>query len=701
MVFAGCVSGGLWKSHDGGNKWSPINDAASNLSITCIYQNPLNPLEIYYGTGEYGKTSGDGIFKSTDGGQTFNALSSTSNQNDFTVINCISHSLTNASTVYVGTMYGLFQSIDAGKNWQKIFNGNVGSVINFADGHILVGTFTGGIYYSANGSNFSRVISSFFPNKADSGKVLLSNSVLFPNVVYTMFGSSAYSNEANLGIYKSSDGGLTWGKRIDSLWFGSSIQSSYGSFMLMLKVHPSDTNKLIIGAMLAKISKDGGKNFNTLETGHSDNVTLCANENSNTFYCGNDGGISKGNWNNLKCTVINNEYNTTQFYGGSYAEIGDVAIAGSQDNGTWYITDSTMTQINGGDGGYSFLSLQDPSIAYSMQQGGFVYLHSKFDTYPGYYQSITPSSNFRTGVDFINLFQMNMLDSKQLYYKTRSGIIKYSGTSNTWERLHSDSVINIKTFNMSNSENPSILMGGMNCFYRLDSVATIVSPQKAIDLTSTIPTAVLYDNWGNITFHPKNNNTCFASFTNPNNMPRIYKIEQVNSNPIWTSISGNLPSRISVYQVQAHPESPDSVLFAATSFGLYYTTNGGITWEKETRIPNVMIFEMKLRPDDNALFLFTFGRSAYRLKTNIRKQTSSLKKIEKQNLSIYPNPSRDYINVVSDITLNYYQIFDLKGREILNSQTSKIDISNLNIGTYIVRAYDDNGIYVTTKFIKE
>lgn len=88
-------------------------------------------------------------------------------------------------------------------------------------------------------------------------------------------------------------------------------------------------------------------------------------------------------------------------------------------------------------------------------------------------------------------------------------------------------------------------------------------------------------------------------------MPRIYKIEQVNSNPIWTPISGNLPSRISVYQVQAHPESPDSVLFAATSFGLYYTTNGGITWEKETRVPNVMILEMKLRPDDNAIFLFT------------------------------------------------------------------------------------------------
>ena len=77
-ILAGGVSGGLWESLDGGQSWTPQNDHAESLNITCMAQAPSDASIFYYGTGESPSnaqvTPGAGLFKSTDGGNTFTQL---------------------------------------------------------------------------------------------------------------------------------------------------------------------------------------------------------------------------------------------------------------------------------------------------------------------------------------------------------------------------------------------------------------------------------------------------------------------------------------------------------------------------------------------------------------------------------------------------------------------------------------------------
>lgn len=148
--------------------------------------------------------------------------------------------------------------------------------------------------------------------------------------------------------------------------------------------------------------------------------------------------------------------------------------------------------------------------------------------------------------------------------------------------------------------------------------------------------------------------------------------------------------------------APDSVLLAATAFGLYYTTNNGKTWIKETRIPNVAIFEMKLRASDKNLFLFTHGRGVWHIELADLKSISPSKDINPIAFKIYPNPTNDILTIDSNFDINNIQIFDLTGKEILQqSNTQQINVSLLPKGVYLLKVFDFNGKFNVQKFIKQ
>ena len=183
---------------------------------------------------------------------------------------------------------------------------------------------------------------------------------------------------------------------------------------------------------------------------------------------------------------------------------------------------------------------------------------------------------------------------------------------------------------------------------------------------------------------------------------RAWRINKANTAaPEWVSIGGDLPSLLPVYQVQAHPDRPDSVLFAATAFGLYCSVNGGKNWMKETRVPNVPIFEMKLRASDRSLFLFTHGRGMYyvSLKDYL---TPTNDVLEKTDIKIFPNPTASVLNIESKGPLSMVQIFDLSGREILTEKKNltAVSVGELSTGAYFVRVFDDKGRFATLKFVK-
>src|SRR6185437_103901 len=100
--------------------WHKINDFFDNIAISCITQNPANPLEIYVGTGEgwgnFDSVSGLGVWKSADGGITWSRLSSTA---PFSFVNSIL--VDRSGNVYIaGFGYGIEKSSDGGATWTKV-----------------------------------------------------------------------------------------------------------------------------------------------------------------------------------------------------------------------------------------------------------------------------------------------------------------------------------------------------------------------------------------------------------------------------------------------------------------------------------------------------------------------------------------------------------------------------------------------------
>ena len=706
LIFAGSVTGGLWRSIDGGQNWAAINDQSAGQKVSSIAENPFNPREIYYGTGEeWNSFPGNGIYKSTDGGLTFEKLPSSS-LSEMTYCNMIVHSTIDSSTLWVGTTRGLFQSTDSGSSWKKIPVSSltasfISGIIHFPDSSMLVSVKGRTLYRTAKAGTepFVEIKDSTFP-KTTVGRIMIANcAIAAPTTVYALFCNNTSNAEAFYGIFRSDDGGLSWKKTTDSQ---VQIGTSYQSYCIMLGVHPRNPNFLIIGALSTRFSRNGGVNWTSFNSGHSDNHVYChaGRGNTNDFFIGNDGGIYKGNFLTLTTgtQVMNKGYTCAQYYAGDYGSTGANCIGGTQDNGTWLYTNGSAEKFYGGDGTYAHIGHQSPSLLYCGTQNGKIYKKEGIANL----SDISPATAIAEGVNFVNQNEINYTDDAQIYYRTNKGIWRTLDRGLTWDKINKTTISNISALAVSKSKDPTVYLAGSGTFYRIENAATIAKESPLKNLSSLLPSTMRSNAFGTISFHPENENTLLVGLTTVSTQPRAWRGEFVNTDTMkWRSISGNLPKNLSVNQVQAHPDDPDRIYLAATDFGLYYTLDGGLNWQKETRMPNVGIDEMKLRSSDKSLFLFTHGRSVWHLRL---KDLSTVKTSEQRiplACSVFPNPSSDWIYINSEAEIGNIQVFDSQGRELtLPAKENGIDLSPLTAGPYFVRIYDKNGNYTVKKIAK-
>ena len=120
------VAGGIWKSTDGGASWQPKGDLLVNIAVNSLIQDPAQDNVLYAGTGE-GFFNGDavrgqGIFKSTDYGETWTQLASTDNSNFFYVQKLAATRHKTKQRIYAATRTGVFRSTDGGATWTKVLD---------------------------------------------------------------------------------------------------------------------------------------------------------------------------------------------------------------------------------------------------------------------------------------------------------------------------------------------------------------------------------------------------------------------------------------------------------------------------------------------------------------------------------------------------------------------------------------------------
>ncbi len=125
VMYAAAVAGGVWKSTNAGQAWSPLADLLANIAFCSLAFDPKDPSTIYAGTGEGFSNAdgvrGAGIFKTTNAGVTWTRLLTTANNNaNFFAVNKLVVSSNNSNRVYAATNTGVWRSTDAGETWTRV-----------------------------------------------------------------------------------------------------------------------------------------------------------------------------------------------------------------------------------------------------------------------------------------------------------------------------------------------------------------------------------------------------------------------------------------------------------------------------------------------------------------------------------------------------------------------------------------------------
>lgn len=593
-VWAGGVTGGLWYNNnitDPGSQWIAVDDFWDNIAITSIAYDPTNTNVFYVGTGEgwgAGSGRGAGVWKTTDGGSTWNQLASTST---FYYVNDLAVRDESGTGVlyvairgnYYGSAYhgssaqGLQRSVNGGSAFTQVmpiipgetFNYAVADIEIAADGRLWVGTQDasyggtdrggGKVLYSDNGTSWTVSYTS-----SGGDRVEVACAPGNTNYVYAMVEGGSQVSE----IVRTTNSGTSWSNLNEPNDADSGISSTDFSrgqawYDLILAVHPADENMVFAGAIDLFRTSDGGTTWDQVSHWyggfgfpevHADQHQMVFNPgNSGEMLFGNDGGIYRTT-NSTDATIsfsqVNQSYNVTQFYACAIhpAAGSDYALAGSQDNGSHQFNNpgfSGTVEVTGGDGAYCFINQNNPNTQITS------YVYNQF------WRSTNGGSSFQnprflndpnTG-RFINPADYD--DHQDALYSAR--------TTTTVNR-----VLDVGT-------SPTI--GN----FTVTGMSDMASHLRVSPYTTSSTTLFVATGSGD-----------------------LYKVTNANTTPVTTDIGSGLPAGyISCVEIGA---SENELIVTYTNYGLtsvWYTNNGGTTWTgKEGNLPDMPVRWALFNPND-------------------------------------------------------------------------------------------------------
>lgn len=706
--LAGGISGGIWESTDAGANWHAVDDAAPQFSVMSLAQDPNLPLEIYYCTGEPRGNSagvvGAGVFKSTDGGQTFAQLPSTNNST-FDEAWKVAIDPTTPGRVFVATHDdGLHVSENGGTTFSPVLiTGNPSDVTDveiFPDGSVMAGIRSEGVFYSPDGSagNYSELSGNLPTTNFLRVELAYCDSV--PSTIYVQYEDDGGSDL--LDIYKSTDGGNNW-NAVTNPNITPGVSYLFPWYAFLLSVKPDNPNIVLSGSARMGYSLDGGSTWTQAHNSHSDyHIGVWDRTNSERVWIGNDGGIHTYTTLTLNnfATAKNTDYRVTQFYTGAYFPQANDIMGGTQDNGTQCSRSfsSSFDRINGSDGGYCAVNQQDPNVSFvSTQNGGIRRAINSQSTFPTYTSALNQldgdgNGSVDDGAWFINPFEINLLEGNQLYFPTLKRIWRTVDGGFNWTPITNNLVNgsdNPFFVALSNELEPTAYVGGEKAmFYRIDD-AKNSTPGTETLLNGSVPISITNDFISCIAVHPSDPGTLYVTFSTVNANPRIWKVTNgLTNSPTWTSVSGDLPSELSVNWIAFHPDAPDSILLAGTDFGLFVSEDGGAHWVRETSIPAVVVTQVRIRPSDQRAFIFTHGRGVFYADLPLITEISPPNP-QAESIQVFPNPATGQFKVVSAQSASY-RYFDAQGRQIeagnLGAGESRsFQRGNLTAGVYFLQ----------------
>jgi photosystem II stability/assembly factor-like uncharacterized protein len=631
--FAAGADGGVWRSTDGGTTWTALTDQLPTTAMGALAFHPTNEQIIYAGSGEANFANhsrhGLGLYRATDGGDTWSLLGSeTFGGRCFSriAIDPQSPQVIYAAITQAGGFparaaaknhpgaagpRGVYRSLDAGQTWSRFTNLPDLCATDFAIdpqnpsnlyaafGHIF-GDAANGIYKSTDsGASWVR-LGGGLPS-SQLGRITLALAPSQPSRLYTLITRLADESGGGataLGAFRSDNAGQTWASMSAPI-----DQSTYGWFLSVVAVHPTQPDVAIFGGL--NLLRYSAGSWSTITPPHVDQHAIVFDA-SGRLLAGCDGGVYRSPDMGASWAHLNSGLSTIQFYAGLSRSPADAeyCLGGAQDNGTNRRTGAGVvwSSVLGGDGGWTQLNPASPQTVFAEFQGtGNLYRSTNGGA------SFTFSGSGLSGRNcFLPPYLLDAANpSRMLYAAERIFQSLNGGTS--WSALSPDltgggsAAIRAIAIAPSNSAYVyaatndgrvlSSTSSGAAFTLRLTDAGAWPRVTRELAVDPTDPLTVYLAGW---TYGPA---------------PRLRRSR--DGGATWQPLDAALPD-VPVNVAAVDPRTVPATIYIGADDGVYRTVNEGATWRRYgPNLPRTPVIDLVLEPSRDRLTAATQGRGAW------------------------------------------------------------------------------------------
>lgn len=657
--FMGTTGGGLWKTTDGGGEWRNISDGYFNTgSVGAVAVAPSDPQVLYVGMGEAPvrgvmTSHGDGVYKSTDGGQTWAHVG----LEDTRQISRVRIHPTQPDLVYVaaqGSPYaptearGVYRSRDGGESWEQVLfvdaqSGACDLSMDAQNPRILYAAFWdhqrlpwqmrsggpgSGIWKSVDGGDTWEPLSQGLPEEI-MGKIGVAVSPARPQRIWALV-------EADQGgLYRSDDGGRHW-TRINE----DRVLRARSWYYMHIYADPQDPDKVVVLNAPFLVSEDGGKSFQQLPTPHGDNHDLWIHpENPQIMINANDGGANVS-YNGGKTWSTQMNQPTAQFYRvNADHRFPYYVYGGQQDNSTVAIPsrvsgggipNEAFYAVGGCESAFTAFDPDDPRFVYAGCYQGII---TRYDQEERSTQDVMAYPFLGLGENAADLpyrFNWNapILVSEHdpaVIYHAGNQLLRSTDRGQSWQEISPDLTRRDPSrIGWGGGPITNEAAGGEN-YHTLMYIAESRFDPRTIwtgaddgrmhltrdggETWQEVPLPVEEEGMINCIEpdyqQPGKVYVVFNRYKFNDFSPYIYLTEDFGQT--WTLKNSGIPGDVPVRVVRADPDR-EGLLYAGTETGLYVSFDGGDRWSPfQLNLPVVPITDLKVHHQD--LIAATQGRA--------------------------------------------------------------------------------------------
>ena len=692
--YVGAASGGVWKTENAGASWTPVFDDQPNINIGSIAIQQSNPNIVWAGTGEGNPRNsiniGEGIYKTMDGGKSWRKMGLEKTRN----LHRIVIDPTNADVVYaaaIGNPYaehperGVYKTTDGGQTWNRILytndtSGAADLVMDPSNPNKLIAAMWqhkrtpysfksggpgSGLYITYDGGrNWKKLGKEDGLPAGELGRIGIAFARSMPSRVY------AKVEAAKNGFYASDDGGATW-----TLVNSKPEEVTDRPFYYQeIYVDPKNENRIYDIHSTVTYSEDGGRNFKTLLPYygiHPDHHAWWIHpDNPNFIIDGNDGGIGftrdRG-----KTWQFDDKLPFGQFY---HINVDNDfpynVMGGLQDNGSWHGPAYTWTNgglrnyywqnVGGGDGFDVMPDLDEQGWVYSMSQGGNV---NRFNYLTGERWFVKPPSvilddkfrfNWNSGI------AQDPFDKSTIYYGSQY-LHRSTNKGASWETVSPDLTTNNKaqqnqdesgglTLDITGAENYNTILAIAPAIER--GVIWVGTDDGNVQLTrdggkswtnfrGRIPGLPLGAWFPQIRASRYNAGEAFVvanDYRRGDFTPYIFRTTDYGRT--WTRLVDEKKVRGYTLCLIQDPAEPN-LLFVGTEHGLWVSLDNGISFQQwRNGYPQVSTYDLAIQEREADLAIGSFGRSVWILDDirPLRQMAANSGKAFTKKLTVFPSP---------------------------------------------------------------